>query len=241
MLELSRLYVLLLPAFIWVEVPDSTATWRSRHTCQIIGNRQMISVGGFQDNGALIATPQNDPWTNGLGIFDLVALNWTMQFDPDAAPYAPADALKAVYAGNPRTPTFDQDGLGAIFAANASQAASIGLNGSTSTSINGTSRILPPSNTTRLYSSVSIGAIVGGVIAGVVLITLVLGATWFCRRRKRKDRDTVRPTYFPEMDASKQVKRPHVVHELHPESVGNVYHELSPESYHRVPHEVPGS
>lgn len=65
-------YVLSLPSFHWEKQNYSPVFGRSRHTCSLAGSRQMIVVGGQ------IATADSrlavDPWPQGIGVFDLSAM-----------------------------------------------------------------------------------------------------------------------------------------------------------------------
>ena len=81
-------YVLSLPGFVWFKVNDTTAEARTLHQCHLIGNRQVLSVGGL--NPSLdydTACNTTDPFPQGLGIFDMVDLKWTNSYDVEAAPY----------------------------------------------------------------------------------------------------------------------------------------------------------
>lgn len=63
------------------------------HTCEFVGNRQMLSIGG--------AHPQKsdtiDPFDYGLGIFDMVDWEWKPGYDAKASPYEPADTIREFY------------------------------------------------------------------------------------------------------------------------------------------------
>jgi hypothetical protein len=62
----------------------------------------MLVIGGFQED-----LPQAmEPRPNGLGIYDLVNLNWTDTYDPNAQPYIRATIVNDVYmntSGQPST------------------------------------------------------------------------------------------------------------------------------------------
>ncbi|KAF8859398.1 hypothetical protein BDZ45DRAFT_742435 [Acephala macrosclerotiorum] len=62
---LSSVYILTLPAFHWIEAPNSAAasTWRADHTCSLIEN------------------PSSDPWKNGMQIFEMTDMFWTENID----------------------------------------------------------------------------------------------------------------------------------------------------------------
>ena len=85
--QYDEVWVLSLPAFNWQRVDASQKSGRIGHTCHLVGQRQLLSIGGV-DAG------QTDAWStpdysniNGLGVFDLVELQWTLGLNASAAPY----------------------------------------------------------------------------------------------------------------------------------------------------------
>lgn len=97
--DLSAVYVLSLPSFNWRKVADPTYG-RTFHSCNVGGNRQMISVGGVvfdrstsSDAFAVIGGTA-DPWDNGFGVFDMVDLEWKSSFDPSADTYVTPGVVK---------------------------------------------------------------------------------------------------------------------------------------------------
>ena len=92
-------YVLSLPGFVWFKANDTSAKPRTGHTCELAGKRQMISIGGL-DPAATQTVAFLPPDTNpqGLGIFDMVQMKWTNQFDANADPYTLPDPIKAWYS-----------------------------------------------------------------------------------------------------------------------------------------------
>ena len=59
------------------------------HTCERVGNRQMLSIGGYDPTAPTVTEgfQTSDPNTNTLGIFDMVDLTWKSSYDADAEPY----------------------------------------------------------------------------------------------------------------------------------------------------------
>ena len=98
----NHVYILSIPSFVWFRANDTSAEARIGHTCEVIGNRQMVSIGGIRPNvppgptgpGGLNYT---DPWPQGLGIFDMVALRWTNTYDANASPYKPPNVIQDWY------------------------------------------------------------------------------------------------------------------------------------------------
>ena len=95
---LSTVYILTLPAFAWIETSAVAPIYRADHTCSVIGNRQMISIGGVPDR-----YPNADNWTdpwNGLQILDMTELVWTDTFKSGAAAYEPPTPVTEYYKTN---------------------------------------------------------------------------------------------------------------------------------------------
>ena len=91
-------YVLSLPAFVWFKVNDTSADPRTQHTCNVAGDRQVISFGGFNPT---VSYPDyfndTDPWPQGLGIFDMTDLKWTNNYDAAATSYALPSVMRDWY------------------------------------------------------------------------------------------------------------------------------------------------
>ncbi|MCJ1327770.1 hypothetical protein MMC10_004445 [Thelotrema lepadinum] len=94
----NAVYVLSLPGFVWFKGNDTSAEPRTGHTCEVIGSRQMISIGGINPvlglDGGLGNT---DPWPQGLGIFDMVELEWVNAYNATAAAYVVPLAVQNWY------------------------------------------------------------------------------------------------------------------------------------------------
>ena len=97
-LALDAVYVLSIPSFNWQKANYTPALSRTLHTCEIIGNRQMVVVGGSQVIADYTTTP--DPWTMGLGIFDLTEMVWSSQYDAQAPAYVTPQVVKQYYSQN---------------------------------------------------------------------------------------------------------------------------------------------
>ena len=80
------------------------------HTCNVVGNRQMVSVGGIvvYSNTTMdtfvVSGGVADPWPQGLGIFDMSAMEWTSSYNASAAPYVTPNLVKSYYQQNGRYP-----------------------------------------------------------------------------------------------------------------------------------------
>ena len=98
---LDTIYVLSLPAFNWQKTTYPPTHPRQELSCNVIGNRQMVVIGGINPDNASIA----DPWPQGIGIFDMSDFEWKDQYNPSAAPYVTPNVVKSWYEQNGRYPT----------------------------------------------------------------------------------------------------------------------------------------
>ena len=94
----NQVYILSLPGFVWFKANNTSSEPRTGHTCELAGNRQMISIGGLNPtHSAAVNFSDVDINPQGLGIFDMVELNWTNTYDANAAPYTAPDVVKEWY------------------------------------------------------------------------------------------------------------------------------------------------
>lgn len=104
------LYVLSIPGFVWFRA-NTTSEPRSSHACIVTNNRQMLVVGGTGAGGGNFTIP--DVWSQGLGVLDLPSLSWKNQYDADAGPYEPPQAIADWYLnGYVSTPADPCEGVG---------------------------------------------------------------------------------------------------------------------------------
>ena len=199
----STVYVLSLPAFTWQQQNGSISAFsRYLHSCNVIGNRQMVAIGGRVMNSTapgpnadLTGTTPDislpDPWGQGLGIFDLTEMVWKNEYDASAAPYMTPAMVKASYQQHGRDPTagWSNDLVKTWFIAEK------GAN-STSANVSSTNTSTP---TTNGSGSNNAGAIAGGTIGGIAGLALITLLVFFLLRRHRrsKGRSAV-PTFDPE-------------------------------------------
>jgi hypothetical protein len=88
---LGDFYVLSLPGFVWFKANHTSAVPRAWTRCVALGDSQMIVVGGYTD-------PSPDPWSQGLGVFDLSSMSPRTSYDPKAGPYDPPGVVKDWYS-----------------------------------------------------------------------------------------------------------------------------------------------
>ena len=94
----NQIYVLSLPGFVWFKANDTSGPAKYGHTCENIGNGQMVSIGGLDPSNEFFAAVKDaDPFPQGLGIFNMVNLSWAQSFYSDAGPYTAPDVVKEWY------------------------------------------------------------------------------------------------------------------------------------------------
>ena len=176
-----------------------------------------------------------DPWLQGLGIFDLTAMEWKEEYDTAAAPYVTPDAVKAYYQRHGRGPaSWTNDIVQAWFTEVTSYHTDSGnhtdssnhtdpsshTDSSNPKDSSSTPSTPQPSRSGLPGSSESkIGAIAGGTVGGIVALALIaLCAFFLLRRHRRRGRSTVPPSdtgyQIPEMDNNGDDRIPGVSYHL---------------------------
>jgi Kelch motif len=96
-IALDEVFVLSLPGFVWAKADYTARTPRVNRACSVAAKRQMIVTGGLNPAAAnqseLIYS--RDVWTQGIGVFDLTAMQWKDKYDVNIAPYKTPDAVKS--------------------------------------------------------------------------------------------------------------------------------------------------
>jgi hypothetical protein len=92
-------FILSMPSFVWFKAGATTQARRSNHYCQLIGQGQMIAIGGRDpsQNGSTSYWNGVDPWVRGMNIFDMNSLTWTGAYNP-AATYDRPTVIQQYYA-----------------------------------------------------------------------------------------------------------------------------------------------
>ena len=102
-------YVLSIPAFRWIKIPDKgnqenrlpgKSIGRYQHTCQLYGDRQMVILGGLLKFGS---EAQNNVTCEkshaAVRVLDTTTFEWQGQFLPSPEAYAVPDVVKNVIGG----------------------------------------------------------------------------------------------------------------------------------------------
>ena len=98
----DEVWVLTLPAFTWISVNGGVSGTYPRigHTCQVAGNRQMISIGGLNITQANLVEAWSGPDVSqrqGIAVYDLSTWDFTNFLNSTAAPYTRADQIQRYY------------------------------------------------------------------------------------------------------------------------------------------------
>lgn len=102
--KFDEVYVLSLPAFRWFRANSTTTFPRMAHTCHATNTRQMIIIGGtnplfsttYMADGDRSGEPQ-DPWDQGIAVFDMTALKFKDLYQSSTDPYEPPHAIQQYY------------------------------------------------------------------------------------------------------------------------------------------------
>ena len=176
--QFNQVYILSLPGFVWFKSNDSSAEARTAHTCELIGNRQMISIGGLNPSKSQrvnFAVSGVDSNPQGLGIFDMVDLKWTNTYDANAAAYEVPNVVREWYSNPASTSSvqWSSTQLESLFAIQSS------ANPPTTS---------PAPSSAPTASATNTGAIVGGIVGGIACLSLLSVLAWVLVRRHRRNR-----------------------------------------------------
>ena len=204
-------YVLSIPGFVWFKSSDTSAPSRSGHSCERIGNRQMLSIGGLDPtigwhdpNSATNPWNKTDPWNQTLGVFDMTSLVWTGSYDPQAPPYELPQVVRDWYiqpSTNSSVNWTSQATRSLFFPSDTTNTTANGtaVNG---TAANGTTTNGPSSPSTTPSTTTSSYSLPGGIIAGVVIacaagLALLVATGYFARRWRRRQTQGPMNTRMP--------------------------------------------
>ena len=188
---LDEVYVLSIPSFVWFKANYTSSDPRVYHTCNIVGNRQMLSIGGLNPSAAnfTAADSDPDPFWEGVKVFDLTALQWTNYFNATAAPYVAPSAVLAHYAAGSRYPsTWSSKDVENLFLMPTSKSTTPFAT-PTSTSTSNSSTLFEPSASTSPRPGNPnrpnrTAAMVGGAVGGIAAVALVGLALYLLARNR---------------------------------------------------------
>ncbi|KAK6333736.1 hypothetical protein TWF730_003919 [Orbilia blumenaviensis] len=189
----SELWVLNIPSFTWILLDNSregnAPSQRSAASCNIVKDHYLLVYGGKK--AAVASQPAECEPDGGAAYFmDLNTLTWLDTFEGSAnkSNYSVPPPISDVLGGNGYGGAnllappggFENEILATIFAINGTRA--INPNGTQPPGPGSTSQV-PERDASP--SSVPVGAIVGGVLGGLLLVALAALA-FFCVRKRRK-------------------------------------------------------
>ena len=104
--QYDTISILTLPAFHWISVPYGPRNPRHGLTCVPVGGGQILTIGGLDSavndpsNGPLLGafSGSPDPFTQGLGIFDMTTLKWAEQYTAQAPVYEQSHLVQQFYS-----------------------------------------------------------------------------------------------------------------------------------------------
>lgn len=198
-------WVLTVPSFQWKQVHSGTSP-RYSMTCHVAGNRQMITTGGSDTSNL---TSGCDWHTRGVGVLDMSNITWSSSYDALAKSYVVPDVIVAMIGGKPEGNAtgvepiggFTDAGLKELFhpsskstSGSSPSASGISAGDPAATGTDGS----PISDSKK---KPSVGAIAGGIIAGLVALAGLLGLILFllCRKKQLKDQNE---KTVPELEAT---------------------------------------
>lgn len=203
--SLTDVYLLSLPAFSWIKLNDSTTQMRASGKCKVIGNRQMLVIGGHDPSSSNFGTTP-DSFANGLGIFDMSNLSWSDGYDPQAPEYLRPSLvndyyahkyaiyrIKCYYEGSShrrstQSPTWNSPQVQSLF-----ETSAVATTPSTSPST--------PPGRPKPRGHKAVGLIVGVVIGIVVAVSsLLLLGYWLTKRRRRRANPQIKPAPNPKYE-----------------------------------------
>ncbi|KFZ17849.1 hypothetical protein V502_04382 [Pseudogymnoascus sp. VKM F-4520 (FW-2644)] len=158
---LSKVYILTLPYFNWIEAPNPANHFRAGQSCALIGPK---STPNRHQRQMVV--------NNGMKIFDLGNLTWSDDYDASATPYVRHSVISNYYANNPSyTVKWDDSALSSIFNNSVSPITTTAAPTATTAATDDTKK----SNT---------AAIAGGVVGGVAALAIAGALVFFWRRRR---------------------------------------------------------
>jgi len=158
----------------------------------------MISTGGRLPSSRRALGKEPDPWSSGIGIFDMTLLRWQDHYDAGAKEYDTPEPVKRYYTTSYQEPSWSNDTLASIFSERRFYILDSGL---MLTSIaeytgeraeytdQGVSKEsdIPQEMFTETHNShLPVSVIVGAIVGGVLAIALLCGALLLLGQRAQR-------------------------------------------------------
>lgn len=203
---------------------ENPGTPRSYPACVTVGgggaatawsDRQMLVVGGV-DGGLPYPdwAEDPDPLLQGLGIFDMTAMQWVDAYDPDAAPYDSPDEVQDWYeAGGLDIVPWTSSLVLTLFATETDDDDDWDVGGTGTPSPNATSSTTANNTPPPIGRT---GTIITSLVGGVCALTIVAAGAFLMVRRRRQARlqrqspqsDTVQKDVAEDDDGAEQGRNP---------------------------------
>lgn len=200
----DEIWILTLPSFTWIHAYTGDSP-RFGHTCHLVGNRQMITIGGLLQSN--YSTTNCDWEYMGVAILDLSEFIWGSVFDANAAPYQVFSNISEVIGGDANGSAkallpsggWSNVQLASLMTGSANTSAPVPKNRASlvpepvTTSSPSPSSPAPTLNASHSpssnssSSSVNTKAIIGG-ICGAVVVFVLAGLLYFLYKMKAKRR-----------------------------------------------------
>ncbi|CAL5871657.1 uncharacterized protein PFLUO_LOCUS5910 [Penicillium psychrofluorescens] len=177
-------YVLSLPSFRWIKMYQGESP-RYGHTCHLVGNKQMLTVGGDASEDLMSGCDWEE---YGVAILDMSSMVWGHIYHALDGEYQVPTKIYNVIGGDGQgnahqmkpTGGFSNDQIAQFF----NETASTGSGKSTT-----------PSSSTS--SKISGGAIAGAVVGSVIAAGLIAALILYLIRRQRKQQKNTNPPSSP--------------------------------------------
>ncbi|TDZ26010.1 Kelch repeat-containing protein [Colletotrichum orbiculare MAFF 240422] len=185
----DEVYVLSLPGFVFFKA-NGPSTKRADQACVVVGQRQMLSVGGTD---GFLGYPNSltdpDPWASGLGVFDLTQMKWVDGYNAHAEAYESPEVVRQWYnQGGLESVVWASEEVRMLFAtsAAANSTSEPTATGHTGEKVTSSQESSPEAQETN-SSQPPVGAVIGGVAGGIIGLALVIALVWILvwRRRRR--------------------------------------------------------
>lgn len=173
--NLDSVHVLSFPGFAWFKADYAPRTNRFYHTCQVVGKRQMLSIGGWDSLDANNGNMSVDPMAQGLEISDLTEMRWSSSYNAEAPPYKTPQVIKDWYKVNASSVQWDDPAVQKFFEKNISAATGFPTSPATSS---------PTGATSDLINTSAVVGVVIGSVGGVAVLCLLFGLIYLSRRRR---------------------------------------------------------
>ena len=173
--DLDQVYVLSIPSFTWYQANYDPTNARFAHSCNVIGKRQFVTVGGASSKISWDFNGNTtDPEPQGLGIFDMTKLQWSSSYDANAAAYVTPDMIKKGIVSNGQYPSTWGPGAQAF------------ITGSNATSTSSSNNATTAGQDTASSSSSIGGGAIAGIVIGAVAVLLIIAGGFFLWQRRRR-------------------------------------------------------